>query len=160
MDNKPRGKSALALPLPPITSMTCWLVARHLGSGAATALGLAGLAGLLCLAAIAIMEHEETRRAALPYKAEHLLARAEARNRSRYARAQTRRINRLTGGEQYSPDTATSLTEVMHAMREPTATDRSVGPKYPGPNPARQSRPRLRHHGPRRSPARRHGTAA
>jgi hypothetical protein len=126
MDAKSRWRMAIAIPLPPAASTIGWLVCRHLASGIGIALGLAVLIGLFSLAALAIIEHEQTKRASLPYKAEHLLARAEARNRDRYGRAQTRRINGLPSGEQYSPDTATSLTEAMRVTR---VTDPSTGSK-------------------------------
>lgn len=114
--------TALSVSLPPITSMTCWLISRHHVAGVAWPLTIAGLGGLLCLAAIVVLEHEKTRRAALPYRAEHILARAEARNRIRYAKAQTRRFARLKSGEQYSPDRATDLATIMCGIR-----DHSVG---------------------------------
>jgi len=116
-------RSALGLPLPAIMSTTCWLITRHLVSGTAWPLSVAGLAGLLSLAALAVMEHEETRRAGLPYKAEHLLARAEARNRMRYAKAQTRRVGRRPSAEGYSPDSATDLAEIMRMARSREITE-------------------------------------
>jgi hypothetical protein len=115
----------LSLP-PPLASITCWLIVRHLAPGTIWPLAFAGLGGLLCLAAILIMEHEETRRAALPYQAELILAKAEARNRGRYAKAQTRRWARLGSGDQYSPDKATDLTVIVRGIREHTAGDSSA----------------------------------
>jgi hypothetical protein len=119
-------RSALAVPLPAITSMASWLVARQLVAGATGPLILACVAGVLSLAAIGVVEHEETRRAGQPYKAEHLLARAEARNRIRYARAQTRRFGRLPSGEQYAPDSATDLIAIMRGIREHSVGDSST----------------------------------
>ena len=89
-------------------------------------LSLAALADLLSLAAIAIVEHEETSRTGLPYKAEHTLARAEARNRTLYAKAQTRRLGRVPCGDKYSPDSATDLAKIMCGIQEHTTGDRSI----------------------------------
>jgi len=117
--------TAFSVSLLPVTSMTCWLIGRHLVAGAAWPLTIAGLGGLLCLAAIVIVAREETSRAALPYRAEHILARAEARNRIRYAKAQTRRFARLKSGEQYSPDRATDLATIMRGVHDHSAGGRS-----------------------------------
>src|SRR6266436_549166 len=99
MDAKSRWTMAIAIPLPPAASAIGWLICRHVGSGPGIALCLAVLIGLFSLASLAIIEHEKTKRAGLPYRAEHEIARAEARNRGRYARAQTRRVKRLPRGE-------------------------------------------------------------
>jgi len=118
--------TALSVSLTPITSVTCWLIGRQFAAGAAWPLTIAGLGGLLCLAAIMIVEHEKTSRAALPYRVEQILARAEARNRIRYAKAQTRRFARLEPSEQYSPDRATDLTAIMRgSLITPRATTAS-----------------------------------
>lgn len=118
--------TALSVSLPPITSMTCWLIGRHLVAGAAWPLTIAGLGGLLCLAAVVIVEHEETSRAALPYRAEQILAKAEARNRNRYAKAQTRRFARLKSREQYTPDRATDLATIMRGVHDHSTGDSST----------------------------------
>lgn len=104
--------------MPPIASTTSGLVAHYLGSTTVITLCLAILAGFLCLGAITIREYAETRRTGLPYKAEHLLAKAEARNRRWYVRAQTRRSKPVTGGEGYCPDAATDLAQVMRLTRD------------------------------------------
>lgn len=117
---------ALSVSLPPITSITCWLIGRHFVGGMAWPLMIAGLGGFLCLAAIMIIEHEETSRAALPYRAEQILAKAEARNRNRYAKAQTRRFARLQSGEQYQPDRATDLAMIMKGTHDHSAGDSST----------------------------------
>jgi len=139
MDAKSRWRMAIAIALPPAASIG-WLVCRHLASGTGIALGLAVLIGLFSLAALAIIEHERTKRASLPYKVEHMLARAEAKNRGRYARAQTRRVNRLPSHEEYSPDTATNLTEAMRVTRvtDPSTSSENQG-QTPGPSPATAS---------------------
>jgi hypothetical protein len=126
MKVKVSWRTALSVSLPPITSMTCWLIGRQLVAGAAWPLTIAGLGGLLCLAAIVIVEHEETSRAALPYRVEHILARAEARNRIRYAKAQTRRFARLKSGELYSPDSATDLAAIMRGIHDHSADGSST----------------------------------
>lgn len=130
MNMTPRWRLAHAIP-PPIASTIGGLLARHSGADAIVTLGLAILAGSLSLAAMAIREHATTRRAGLPYEAEIELARAEARNRGLYARAQTRRSKPLTGGERYRPDAATSLAEIMRSMHESTAADHAAGATNP-----------------------------
>jgi hypothetical protein len=140
MDIKPRWRLARAVPLPATTSTLSGLTAHHLGADPAVTLGLAALAGLIGLAAIAIREHAATRRAELPYKAEHMLARAEARNRSRYARAQTRRSKPLPGCEHYRPDSATDLAEIVRVVRGPTVVDPSVNSTKPPTAPESPSR--------------------
>jgi len=62
---------------------------------------------------VSIVEKQETLRAELPYRVEHMLANAEARDRERYARAKTRRFFRLPSGETFKPDAPTDLQRVM-----------------------------------------------
>lgn len=128
MDVKSHCRMLIAIPVP-FGSTVTWLICRHLGSGMVAAFGVAFMFGLFSLAAIAIIEHEQTRRASLPYRTGHVLARAEAQNRRRYSRAQTRRIGRLANGENYIPDKATDLTEVIYAIGEPEVAPTSTDPR-------------------------------
>lgn len=139
VDDKVKWRHAVTFPLPPVTLIASWLIIRRLGGGNVTALGLAVLVGLFTLATVAIIEHERTLRARLDCSPANLLALAEAHDRSRYARAQTRRFLRLSGGEKYVPDTATNVIELLRAAHgsmndRPVASDkrapeqRSVSP--------------------------------
>jgi hypothetical protein len=56
---------------------------------------------------------------------------AEARNRERYAKAQTRRFFRLASGENYKPDTATKLTDVMGEARKPSVGEGALNGSDP-----------------------------
>ncbi len=117
---------AIAVPIPPIGAIATGLAVHDLVPGTALPLGLASLASLLLLITLAVLAHEQTRRAALPYRAEHFLAKAEARNRTRYARAQTRRFFRIKSGDKYSPDKATDLARIITSIRTRSANDGSV----------------------------------
>jgi hypothetical protein len=134
--------SIYALSVPAIVSMASGLATHHFVTGTTLPLIAAVLAGVLSLMAIAITEIAKTRRiairekgethrAGLPYKAEHTLAGAEARNRERYVKAQTRRFFRLPADENYKPDSATNLTEVMGEARKPSAGDRTLNGSDP-----------------------------
>ena len=128
MDAKSRWRMAIAIPVPFGSTIT-WLICRHLRSGIVASFGVAVMFGLFSLAAIAIIEHEKTRRASLPYRTGHVLAKAEAQSRRRYSRAQTRRIGRLANGKNYIPDKATDLTEILYATGESEAAPASTGPR-------------------------------
>jgi predicted lipid-binding transport protein (Tim44 family) len=137
MKIKFRWRPAFAVPIPPIGALTAGLAIHRLVQGTALTLGLACLTGLLLLIALAVLAREETRRAALPYRAEQMLAKAEARNRARYAKAQTRRFNRIASREIYSPDMATDLIGVMAGFRSYSPEDGSVTRKSADPAPTR-----------------------
>lgn len=117
---------AFAIPIPPGGVIATGLAVHRLVPGAVLPLGLAGLAGMLLLRTVYALAREQTRRAALPYKAEHTLARAEARNRTLYAKAQTRRFWRITNGQAYTPDKATDLTQIAGGFRLYSGDDGSV----------------------------------
>jgi hypothetical protein len=135
MDAKSRWRMAIAIPLPAVASTAGWLGLRHLAWGTLAIVGIAAISCLFSLVAIAIVEREQTRRASLPFRAEHWRAEGEYQERMMYARARTRRFNRLAGGERYSPDKATSLTDAMRVTRGLTIADSPVDSENRGPGP-------------------------
>jgi hypothetical protein len=99
-DGKLAGRPLLALTVPAVVSTGSWVIVHRLEPGTAWPVVLAVLAAVVSLITVAMIEvaktrrvsvaeKQETRRAELPYRVEHMLARAEARNRERYAKAQT-----------------------------------------------------------------------
>lgn len=126
MKIKFRWTSAFAVPTPPIGAIATAASLHSRAPGAALLLGLAGLVGVLLLLTLAVLAREQTRRATLPYATERILARAEARNRTRYAKAQTRRFWRISNGQTYSPDQATDLAQIMRGFRVYSKGDESA----------------------------------
>jgi hypothetical protein len=121
-----RNTSRWIVPIPAIGAVATVVSLHRRVPDTLLLLGLAGLAGALLLLALAVLAREQTRRASLPYATEHILARAEARNRIRYAKAQTRRFWRIPRGETYRPDQATDLTRIIGGSNVYSAGDESV----------------------------------
>jgi hypothetical protein len=132
------GKSNWALgAIPPTAagSLVGWLVFRHETWGTLAVLSLAAISGLFGLAVVAIIEREQTKRAGIQFKVEHLLAETEAEERKRIVRARTRRTNRLASGEQYASGNTTSIPEVMRVARERESACSSDSSENGGPGP-------------------------
>jgi hypothetical protein len=128
MGVKSRWKMVVAVPLPSTAWAIGALVSRRQEPDMVITLGLAVLAGLFGLAAIAIIERERTKRARLPYEPQIRIAKAKARMNIKYARAQTRRTHRLGGGEQYSPKSATISEKIG---MESVPTEKAPNPDLP-----------------------------
>lgn len=129
---KTRTYTRRSLPtlLAAIASLSGGLIAHAFLPGVIWTLGVAAsAASLVSVASVAIIEHERTRRAELPYRAERILAQAEAHVRLRAAKARTRRIRptQLPTPEA-SPEEATDLTTVMRIARSAADLSESVPP--------------------------------
>lgn len=109
------GRWMFVVPVPAVTATTCLLATYHFLPGLAWTFIIAGFGGASTLTVIAIVEHEKTRRKEIPFRTEHSLARAEARNQMRYVKAQTRRIGRISGN--YNPGVSASLVIIIREIR-------------------------------------------
>jgi hypothetical protein len=114
MKGEPHWQLAIA---PSSGVSAAYLFAHVLGARLITALVLASMSGVLAVAVVAVLARQETLRARQSYDAQLIAARRESRNSSRYARSQTRRFFRVSGADQYIPDSPTSLAESQRLSR-------------------------------------------